>query len=184
MKTALITGVTGQDGAYLADFLLKKGYSVFGTYRRVSTPNFWRLQSMNVFDKIDLIPVDLVDTGSILEAIKISNPDEVYHLAAQSFVGASFEQPISTGMVTGLGTVRLLEAIRVFNQKIKFYNATTSELYGTVKSEPQNENTPFYPASPYATAKLYSFWTTSNYRNGYGIFASNGILFKDRKSVV
>jgi len=177
MKTALITGVTGQDGAYLVDFLLKKGYNVFGTYRRLSTPNFWRLQYLNVFDKIDLIPVDLIDTGSILEAIKIANPDEVYHLAAQSFVGASFEQPTSTGMVTGIGTTRLLEAIRVFNSHIKFYNAATSELYGTVKTEPQNENTSFFPASPYATAKLYSFWITSNYRLGYDIFASNGILF-------
>jgi len=177
MKTALITGVTGQDGAYLVDFLLKKGYNVFGTYRRLSTPNFWRLQYLNVFDKIDLIPVDLIDMGSILEAIKVSNPDEVYHMAAQSFVGASFEQPTSTGMITGLGTTRLLEAIRVVNPNIKFYNAATSELYGTVKVEPQNENTPFSPASPYATAKLYSFWITSNYRNGYGIFTCNGILF-------
>ncbi len=177
MKTALVTGVTGQDGAYLTDFLLKKGYNVFGTYRRLSTPNFWRLQYLSIFDKIDLIPVDLIDTGSILEAIKISNPDEIYHMAAQSFVGASFEQPTSTGIVTGLGTTRMLEAIRVINPNIKFYNATTSELYGTVKIEPQNENTPFFPASPYATAKLYSFWITSNYRNGYGIFGCNGILF-------
>lgn len=177
MKTALITGVTGQDGAYLADMLLKKGYNVFGTYRRLSTPNFWRLQHLNIFDKIDFIPVDLIDTGSILESIKVSNPDEIYHMAAQSFVGASFEQPTSTGMITGLGTTRMLEAVRILNPNIKFYNATTSELYGTVKAEPQNENTPFFPASPYATAKLYSFWITSNYRNGYNIFACNGILF-------
>ncbi|MBI2542865.1 MAG: GDP-mannose 4,6-dehydratase [Candidatus Aenigmarchaeota archaeon] len=183
MKTALITGVTGQDGAYLAELLLKKGYNVFGTYRRLSTPNFWRLQHLNVFDKIDLIPIDLIDTGSILESIKMSNPDEIYHMAAQSFVGASFEQPISTGMITGLGTARLLEAMRTLGSNAKFYNAATSELYGTVNVEPQNENTPFHPASPYAVAKLYSYWITSNYRNGYDMFAANGILFNHESSL-
>lgn len=176
MKVALITGITGQDGAYLAKFLLDKGYKVFGTYRRLSTPNFWRLQYLGVFNKIELIPIDLVDAGSLMEAVRISNPDEVYHLAAQSFVGASFEQPVATGMVTGLGTTRILEAIRHFNPEIKFYNAATSEMFGNVGGI-QNESSPFKPASPYAAAKLYGYWVTCTYRDGYKIFACNGILF-------
>src|SRR5512137_42351 len=130
MKRALITGITGQDGAYLARFLLGKGYEVFGTYRRLSTPNFWRLQYLDVFDRIHLIPADLVDGGSIIEAIRTSDPDEVYHLAAQSFVGASFEEPIGTGEMTGLGVTRILEAIRQIDPGIRFYQASTSELYG------------------------------------------------------
>lgn len=176
-KTALITGITGQDGAYLAKFLLDKGYEVFGTYRRLSTPNFWRLQFLDIFEKVNLIPADLIDAASITEAIKLSDPDEVYHLAAQSFVGASFEQPIGAGEVTGLGVTRVLEAIREINPKIKFYQASTSELYGGGNTEPQRENTPFQPASPYAAAKLYGYWVTRIYREGYGIFACNGILF-------
>lgn len=174
---ALITGLTGQDGAYLAKFLLEKNYEVYGTYRRLSTPNFWRLQYLDVFDKIKLIPVDLIDSASLLEAIKVSNPDEVYHLAAQSFVGASFEQPIGTGDITGLGVARILEAVRNFNPKIKFYQASTSELYGRGDSTSQNENTPFHPSSPYAIAKLYGYWLTKIYREGYKLFACNGILF-------
>jgi len=176
-KSALITGITGQDGAYLASFLLDKGYKVFGTYRRSSTPNFWRLLYLNIFNKVNLIPADLVDAASIIEAIKISEPEEIYHLAAQSFVGASFEQPIGAGEITGLGVTRILEAIRGLNPKIKFYQASTSELYGGGNRESQTEETRFQPASPYATAKLYGFWTTRIYREGYGIFACNGILF-------
>ena len=176
-KRALITGITGQDGAYLAKFLLDKGYEVYGTYRRLSTPNFWRLQYLDIFEKVNLIPADLVDAGSMIEAVKISEPDEIYHLAAQSFVGASFEQPIGSGEITGLGVARLLEAIRQINPGIKFYQASTSELYGRGHSSSLTENTPFQPASPYSAAKLYGYWLTGMYRGGYNIFACNGILF-------
>ena len=177
MKKALVTGLTGQDGAYLAKFLLEKGYKVYGTYRRLSTPNFWRLQCLGIFNDINLISADLVDSSSVIEAINISEPDEVYHLAAQSFVGASFEQPIATGLVTGLGVTRILEAIRQINPRIKFYQASTSELYGNYNQSPQNEDIPFHPCSPYAIAKLYGYWVTRTYREGYNIFACNGILF-------
>ena len=178
MKRALITGITGQDGAYLAKFLLERGYEVYGTYRRLSSPNFWRLQYLGIFDKVNLIPIDLSDTSSILEAIRISEPDEVYHLAAQSFVGASFETPIATGDVSGLAVTRILEVIRQVNPEIKFYQASTSELYGNSRSEGLlNEETQFKPASPYAAAKLYGYWITRIYREAYGIFAVNGILF-------
>ncbi len=176
-KAALITGITGQDGAYLAKFLLDKGYQVFGTFRRLSTPNFWRLQYLDIFKKVNLIPADLIDASSIIEAIKISQPDEIYHLAAQSFVGASFEQPVGAGEITGLGVTRILEAVREINPKIRFYQASTSELYGNSNSVPQTEATPFQPSSPYAAAKLYGYWVTRIYREGYGIFACNGILF-------
>jgi GDPmannose 4,6-dehydratase len=176
-QKALITGITGQDGAYLAKFLLDKGYQVFGTYRRLSTPNFWRLQYLDIFDRVHLIPADLIDSSSIVEAIEISLPDEIYHLAAQSFVSASFEQPVGSGEITGLGTTRILEAIRQINTKIRFYQASTSELYGKGNTAPQNENIPFTPSSPYAAAKLYAFWITKIYRDGYNIFACNGILF-------
>jgi len=176
MKRALVTGLTGQDGSYLAKFLLDKNYEVYGTYRRLSTPNFWRLQYLGIFEKIKLIPVELVDSASIMEALKISKPDEVYHLAAQSFVGASFEQPIGTANVTGLGVSRILAAIRLTNG-IKFYQASTSELYGRVHETPQNEETYFHPQSPYACAKLYGYWMTRNYREAYKMFATNGILF-------
>jgi GDPmannose 4,6-dehydratase len=174
---ALITGITGQDGAYLAQFLLQKGYEVYGTYRRLSTPNFWRLQYLNIFDKVNLIPADLIDAASIMEALKSSKPDEVYHLAAQSFVGASFEQPVGAGEITGLGVTRILEAIRDANPGIRFYQASTSELYGRGNSTSLNESSYFGPSSPYAAAKLYGYWTTKIYRDGYGIFACNGILF-------
>ncbi|MGD0780404.1 MAG: GDP-mannose 4,6-dehydratase [Dehalococcoidales bacterium] len=177
MKKALITGITGQDGAYLAKFLLNKGYEICGTYRRLSTPNFWRLQHLDIFHQVNLIPADLVDAASLVEAIRISEPDEIYHLAAQSFVGASFEQPIGTGEITGLGVTRILEAMRQLNPKIKFYQASTSELYGETKSAPQLEDTPFCPRSPYSAAKLYGYWITRMYREAYGIFACNGILF-------
>jgi len=176
-KKALITGITGQDGAYLTKFLLGKGYEVYGTYRRLSTPNFWRLQYLGVFNKIRLIPADLIDAASITEAVEISEPDEIYHLAAQSFVGASFEQPVGAGEITGLGVTRILEVVRAINPKIKFYQASTSELYGRGNTEAQTEDTPFQPSSPYAAAKLYGYWVTRIYREGYGIFACNGILF-------
>ena len=176
-KKALITGITGQDGAYLAKFLLNKEYQVFGTYRRLSTPNFWRLHYLDIFDKVNLIPADLIDAASMMEAVRISEPDEIYHLAAQSFVGASFEQPIGAGEITGLGVTRVLEAIKDIDRRVKFYQASTSELYGDGNCEPQTENTPFKPSSPYATAKLYGYWITKIYREGYGIFACNGILF-------
>ncbi len=176
-KRALITGITGQDGAYLARFLLEKGYEVLGTFRRLSTPNFWRLQYLNIFDKVELIPADLIDSASLTQAIRISEADEVYHLAAQSFVGASFEQPVGAGEITGLGVTRILEAIREINPRIKFYQASTSELYGGGNTEAQKEDTLFQPASPYAAAKLYGYWVTKIYREGYGIFACNGILF-------
>ena len=177
MKKALITGITGQDGAYLSKFLLDKGYRVYGIYRRLSTPNFWRLQSLDIFEEVNLIPADLVDAASLVEAIRISEPDEVYHLAAQSFVGASFEQPIGTGEITGIGVSRALEAIRQVNPKIKFYQASTSELFGQTLSSSQNEDTPFCPRSPYSAAKLYGYWITRMYREAYGIFTCNGILF-------
>ncbi len=176
-RNALITGITGQDGAYLAKFLLDKEYQVFGTFRRLSTPNFWRLQYLDVFNRVKLIPADLLDASSIIEAIKISQPDEVYHLAAQSFVGTSFEQPVGAGEITGLGVTRILEAIREINLEIKFYQASTSELYGSGSLEPKTEETVFQPASPYAAAKIYGYWVTRIYRQAYGIFACNGILF-------
>jgi len=176
-KRALITGVTGQDGAYLAKFLLEKGYRVFGTFRRLSTPNFWRVQYLDIFDKISLIPVELIDTASITEAIISSRPDEIYNLAAQSFVGASFEQPVGTANVSGLAVPRILEVVRQVNPKIKFYQASTSELYGNHGRDLLNESSPFQPVSPYAAAKIYGYWITRIYREGYGIFAVNGILF-------
>lgn len=182
-KRALITGITGQDGAYLAKFLLGKGYQVFGTYRRLSTPNFWRLQYLGIFDEVNLIPADLVDASSLVEAIKISEPDEIYHLAAQSFVGASFEQPVGAGEITGLGVTRLLEAIRQINPKLKLYQASTSELFGRGNIDSQMEATPLRPASPYAAAKLYGYWITKIYREGYGIFACNGILFNHESAL-
>lgn len=181
MKKALITGITGQDGAYLTKFLLDKNYEVYGTYRRLSTPNFWRLQYLDVFDRINFIPVDLTDMSSIIEALKISEPDEVYHLAAQSFVEASFETPVATAEVTGVSVVKILEAIRQNRQDVKFYFASTSEMFGKTgflnNKHLLNENDPFYPMSPYAAAKLYGYWTTRIYREAYNIFAVNGILF-------
>ncbi len=176
-KRALVTGITGQDGAYLAKFLLGKGYEVFGTYRRLSTPNFWRLQYLNIFDQVKLIPADLLDAASLVEAIKLSQPDEIYHLAAQSFVGASFEQPVGAGEITGLGVTRILEAVRQLNLKVKFYQASTSELFGSGNVQSQKEETPFRPVSPYAAAKLYGCCITKIYREGYEMFACNGILF-------
>jgi GDPmannose 4,6-dehydratase len=182
-KTALVTGVTGQDGAYLSKLLLSKGYEVFGTYRRLSSPNFWRLQYLGIFEKIHLIPADLIDMGSLLDALNVSKPDEIYNLAAQSFVGASFEQPICTGEISGLGVSRILETVRLINPSIKFYQASTSELFGSGHSTLLNEESSFRPASPYAAAKLYGYWMTKIFRSGYGLFACNGILFNHESPV-
>jgi GDPmannose 4,6-dehydratase len=176
-KSALITGITGQDGSYLAKFLLKKGYTVFGTFRRTSTQNFWRLNYLEIGDKINLIPADLIDDSSLKEAIRISNPTEVYHLAAQSYVGTSFDQPITSGEFSGLAVARILEGIRQFNPKIKFYQASSSEMFGSSKEVPQRETTTFSPQSPYAAAKVYGYHLTKIYRDGYNMFACNGMLF-------
>ncbi len=176
-KTAVITGVTGQDGAFLAKFLLEKGYKVFGTYRRLSTPNFWRLQCLNIQDKLALIPFDLLDQSSITGLFQKTKPDEFYNLAAQSFVGASFDQPIGAGEITGLGTTRIIDTLMALSPHTKFYQASSSEMYGKVQEIPQTEKTPFYPRSPYAAAKVYAHWITVNYREAYDLFACCGILF-------
>src|SRR5206468_3280084 len=178
-KTALITGITGQDGAYLAQLLLEKGYHVTGTFRRSSSVNFWRIAELGIeqHPNLSLVEYDLTDLSSSIRLIESSAPDEVYNLAAQSFVGVSFEQPIATASITGLGAVHLLEAIRIINPKIRFYQASTSEMFGKVQAIPQVEETPFYPRSPYGVAKLYAHWMTVNYRESYGIFGSSGILF-------
>lgn len=176
-KTALVTGITGQDGAYLARFLLSKGYKVYGAFRRASTINLERLDYLGIRYQLELVPLDLLDLGSIIRVLEKTQPDEVYNLAAQSFVAVSFEQPVVTGEITGLGTVRVLEAIRTINPRIRFYQASSSEMFGKAQAVPQNEKTPFYPRSPYAAAKLYAHWMTVNYRESYGIFACSGILF-------
>jgi len=179
VKTAIITGVTGQDGAYLTELLLEKNYKVIGTYRRTSSVNFWRLESLGVAQhpNLELVEYDLTDLGNSIRLIQDNKPDEIYNLAAQSFVGVSFEQPQTTAQITGLGVLNLLEAIRIVDKSIRFYQASTSELYGKVQAVPQTENTPFYPRSPYAVAKLFAHWSVVNYRESYGIFASSGILF-------
>lgn len=178
-KTAVITGVTGQDGAYLVSLLLEKGYRVYGTFRRTSSVNFWRLGELDVLEhpNLHLVEFDLTDLSSCIRLMEKSQPDEVYNLAAQSFVGVSFDQPLTTGEITGLGAVNLLEAIRIVNPKIRFYQASTSEMFGLVQAIPQRETTPFYPRSPYGVAKLYAHWMTINYRESYGIFGTSGILF-------
>jgi GDPmannose 4,6-dehydratase len=177
MKRALITGVTGQDGPYLAKLLLAKGYKVFGTYRRVSTPNFWRLQQLGLLNKITLIPSDMTDMASLLEAVSISDPQEIYNLAAQSFVGSSFDQPLLTTEIDASGSTRFLEIIRHLGKNIKFYQASTSELFGGSPEQVQSEHTTMVPNSPYAAAKMFSYNMTRIYRHSYGIFACNGILF-------
>ncbi len=178
-KRALITGITGQDGAYLAQILLEKGYHVTGTFRRSSSVNFWRIEELGIekHPNLNLVEYDLTDLSSSIRLIDSSKPDEVYNLAAQSFVGVSFEQPVTTASITGLGAVNLLEAIRIVNPKIRFYQASTSEMFGKVQAIPQIEETPFYPRSPYGVAKLYAHWMTVNYRESYDIFGSSGILF-------
>ncbi len=181
-KRALITGITGQDGPYLAKFLIDKGYKVFGAYRRSSTRNFWRLHYLDVKKDIEVIPIDLLDQTSIMVAIQKTEPDEIYNLAAQSYVGVSFEEAIATGEISGLGVTRILDSIRILNPGIKFYQASTSELFGN-SPPPQNENTPFCPNSPYAAAKLYAHWVTKSYRTGYGLFACAGILFNHESPI-
>ncbi len=179
MKSALITGITGQDGAYLAAWLLEQGYRVAGTYRRSSSVNFWRLEELGVRDhaELELVEFDLTDAGGVLRLIDRLRPDEVYNLAAQSFVGVSFDQPATTTAITALGALHLLEAIRIIDPEIRFYQASTSEMFGKVQAVPQCEATPFYPRSPYGVAKLYAHWMTVNYRESYDIFASSGLLF-------
>ncbi len=178
-KTAVVTGITGQDGAYLAQFLLSRGYRVFGTFRRGSSVNFWRMEELGIADHPALTRVefDLTDAGSALRLLERTKPQEIYNLAAQSFVAVSFDQPVTTGLTTGLGAVHLLEAVRSFDRAIRFYQASTSEMFGRVQAMPQNESTPFYPRSPYGVAKLYAHWMTVNYRESYGIFGASGILF-------
>lgn len=179
MKTALITGISGQDGAYLAQLLLDKGYRVFGTYRRTSSVNFWRIEELGIaaHPNLHLIEYDLTDLGSSIRMLENAGATEVYNLAAQSFVGVSFDQPTTTAQITGIGPVYLLEAIRQVNRDIRFYQASTSEMFGKVQAVPQIETTPFYPRSPYGVAKLYAHWMTVNYRESYDIFGSSGILF-------
>jgi GDPmannose 4,6-dehydratase len=176
-NTALITGVTGQDGAYLAQALLKRGYHVVGGYRRASTPNLWRLNELGITDQIDLVMLDMLEESNIRRVLKQFKPDYIYNLAAQSFVAASFEQPIYTAEVDGIGVARLLESIRDICPKTRFYQASTSEMYGKVAEVPQSETTPFYPRSPYGIAKLYAHWMTVNYREAHGMYACSGILF-------
>jgi GDPmannose 4,6-dehydratase len=176
---ALITGVTGQDGAYLAELLLGKGYTVYGTYRRTSSVNFWRMEELGIANhpNLHLVEYDLTDLSSSIRLLQSTGVTEVYNLAAQSFVGVSFDQPTTTTEITGLGALNLLEAIRTVNPNIRFYQASTSEMFGKVQAVPQIESTPFYPRSPYGVAKLYAHWMTINYRESYGIFACSGILF-------
>lgn len=179
MKKTVVTGITGQDGAYLSELLLSKGYEVYGTFRRTSSVNFWRLEELGIHDhpNLHLVEYDLTDLSSSIRLLQKSGATEVYNLAAQSYVGVSFEQPITTAEITGIGAVNLLEAIRIVNPKIRFYQASTSEMFGKVQAIPQSEATPFYPRSPYGVAKLYAHWMTVNYRESYGIFGASGILF-------
>jgi len=177
MKTALVTGVSGQDGAYLSRLLIDKGYKVFGAYRRTSDFNDWRLKELDVVDEIEYMPLDLLEFSNILRVVEKVGADEVYNLAAQSFVGVSFDQPIYTSNANALGVARLLEAVRVTNPAARFYQASTSEMFGQVQEMPQTEATPFYPRSPYGVAKLYAHWMTINYRESYGMHTSCGILF-------
>lgn len=177
LKAALITGITGQDGAYLARLLLRKGYKVYGLIARRSTDTTWRLEYLNIKNEVDLIEGDMTDLSSLIRALNLSKPTEVYNLAAQSFVGTSWEQPILTANVTAVGVVNLLEAIRLTNPAIRFYQASTSEMFGLIQEPMQSESTPFYPRSPYGVAKLYGHWITVNYRESFGMHTSSGILF-------
>ncbi len=178
-KSAVVTGVTGQDGAYLAQLLLERNYQVYGTYRRTSSVNFWRIEELGIQNhpKLELVEYDLTDIGTSIALVQRTQPDEIYNLAAQSFVGVSFDQPTTTAHITGLGALNLLEAVRLINPKTRFYQASTSEMFGKVQAVPQDENTPFYPRSPYGVAKLFAHWMTVNYRESYGIFGASGILF-------
>ncbi|KWK64576.1 GDP-mannose 4,6-dehydratase [Burkholderia ubonensis] len=178
-RKAIVTGVSGQDGAYLAKLLLEKGYKVFGTYRRTSSVNFWRLAELGIetHPRLELVEYDLTDLGASVRLLQKTRADEVYNLAAQSFVGVSFEQPVTTAEITGIGALNLLEAVRVARPEARFYQASTSEMFGHVQAVPQTETTPFYPRSPYGVAKLFAHWMTVNYRESYNLFASSGILF-------
>lgn len=179
MKSALVTGITGQDGAYLAQLLLEKGYTVFGAYRRSSTLNLWRIRELGIkmHPNLHLVEYDLTDLSCAIRLLERIRATEVYNLAAQSFVPTSFDQPVMTAQVTGIGALNLLEAIRIVNSRIRYYQASTSEMFGKVQAVPQTEETPFYPRSPYGIAKLFAHWTTINYRESYDIFAASGILF-------
>jgi GDPmannose 4,6-dehydratase len=179
MNSAIITGITGQDGAYLAELLLSKGYKVFGTYRRSSSVNFWRINELGLASNpnLELCEYDLTDLASSIRLLERTGAKEVYNLAAQSFVGVSFDQPVTTAEITGIGALNLLEAIRIVDRSIRFYQASTSEMFGKVQAVPQSETTPFYPRSPYGVAKLYAHWMTINYRESYDIFGASGILF-------
>jgi GDPmannose 4,6-dehydratase len=178
-KRAVVTGITGQDGAYLTQLLLNKGYHVYGTYRRTSSVNFWRLDELGIagHENLHLVEYDLTDLSSTIRLLERAEALEVYNLAAQSFVGVSFEQPITTAEITGVGALNLLEAIRTVDASIRFYQASTSEMFGKVQAVPQSESTPFYPRSPYGVAKLFAHWSTINYRESYNIFGASGILF-------
>jgi GDPmannose 4,6-dehydratase len=179
LTSAVVTGMTGQDGAYLTQMLLERGYEVLGAYRRTSSVNFWRLEELGLLNhpNLHLVEHDLTDLGATLRLLEKAKPREIYNLAAQSFVGVSFDQPVTTAEITGVGAVNLLEAIRSLDRSIRFYQASTSEMFGKVQAIPQKEDTPFYPRSPYGVAKLYAHWMTVNYRESYDIFASSGILF-------
>jgi len=177
MKRALITGITGQDGAYLSKFLLEKGYDVYGAFRRTADLNVNKLRFLGVEDRIHFVPLELLEYSNICKAIEKVRPEEIYNLAAQSFVSLSFEEPVFTSEVTAIGTLRVLEAIRAINSRIKFYQASSSEMFGKVQAKPQNEATSFYPRSPYAVSKLFGHWISVNYRESYGLFACSGILF-------
>jgi GDPmannose 4,6-dehydratase len=179
MKKAIVTGISGQDGAYLAQLLLEKGYTVYGTFRLSSSVNFWRMEELGITGhaKLHLVEHDLTDQGATLALIGKIRPQEIYNLAAQSFLGVSFDQPATTAQITGVGALHFLEAIRLIDPSIRFYQASTSEMFGKVQAIPQREDTPFYPRSPYGVAKLYAHWISVNYRESHGIFASSGILF-------
>lgn len=179
LASAVVTGMTGQDGAYLTQLLLERGYEVYGAYRRTSSVNFWRLEELGIHQhpNLHLVEHDLTDLGATIRLLEKARPAEVYNLAAQSFVGVSFDQPVTTAEITGVGAVNMLEAIRIVDRSIRFYQASTSEMFGKVQAIPQREDTPFHPRSPYGVAKLYAHWITVNYRESYDIFASSGILF-------
>lgn len=179
MKAALITGITGQDGAYLAELLLQKGYRVVGAYRRTSSTNFWRIEELGITEhpQLELAEFDLSDMGAAIRLLDNFGIEEIYNLAAQSFVGVSFDQPVTTTQITGVGALNLLEAIRTVNSRIRYYQASTSEMFGKAQAVPQREDTPFHPRSPYGVAKLYAHWITVNYRESYGLFGASGILF-------
>ena len=183
MKRALITGVTGQDGAYLSKLLLSKGYKVYGVDRRTSLATTDRLHYLGVVNDVVLLDGDIIDQGSMVRAMRTAEPDEVYNLAAQSFVGASWHQPSLTAEVTGVGAVNVLEAVRIVNPKVRFYQASTSEMFGLAQEEPQSETTPFHPRSPYAVSKLMAHWMTVNYRESFGLFACAGILFNHESPI-